>query len=166
MRQADVVAAREKPRVLAFARVGYGKPGLNFVNTTFDSYWLAGLQMQWTPWTWGAVAREREVLALEQQIVSTNETAFTESLRRVVQNDLANIDRLETTLDTDDRIIALRERVERETRARLAEGVITSAEFVARNTELLQARLARASHQVELAQTRARFLTTLGVEVR
>ena len=84
-RQADVIAAREQPRVSAFARVGYGKPGLNALSNTFDAYWLAGVQVQWTPWTWGAVPREREALTLQQQIIATNEAAFTEGLRRAVQ---------------------------------------------------------------------------------
>jgi outer membrane protein TolC len=165
-RQADVVAARERPRVSAFARLGYGKPGLNMLSNTFDSYWLTGVQVQWTPLTWGAVDREREALALQQQVVATNEAAFTESLRRAVQTDLATMDRLESTITMDDRIIALRERIERETRVRLQEGVVTSAEYADRNTDLLQARLAKAGHVVELIQTRAHFLTTLGLEVR
>jgi outer membrane protein TolC len=165
-RQADVIASRERPRVTAFARLGYGKPGLNMLSNTFDAYWLAGVQVQWTPWTWGAVDREREALALQQQIVAANEAAFTESLRRAIQTDLATLDRLDSTLVLDDRIIALRERIERETRIRLQEGVVTSAEYANRNAELLQARLARSSHLVELVQTRARLLTTLGLEIR
>jgi outer membrane protein TolC len=76
------------------------------------------------------------------------------------------MDRLEATLATDDRIIALREQVERETRARLQEGVVTAAEYVTRNSELLQARLARATHRVALVQARAHFLATLGLEIR
>jgi outer membrane protein TolC len=164
--QASVIAAREQPRVSAFARAGYGKPGLNLLNRSFDPYWLAGVQVQWTPWTWGAVSRERESLELEQQIATTNEAAFTESVRRAVQNDLANIDRLEAAIVLDDRIILLRERIERETRIRLQEAVVTAAEYVDRNTDLLQARLARAGHVVELAQSRARLLTTIGIEVR
>ena len=165
-RQSDVIASNERPKVSAFARAGYGKPGLNQLSNTFDSYWLAGVQVQWSPWSWGAVDREREALTLQQQIVAANEAAFTESLRRAIQADLANIDRLEGTLALDDRIIALRDRIEREARVRLQEGAITSAEYTDRNSELLQARLARASHLVELTQSRARFLTTLGLEVR
>jgi len=165
-RQADLTAARERPRVSAFARVGYGKPGLNLLNNAFDSYWLAGVQVQWTPWTWGTVDRERETLALQQQIVATNEAAFTEGLRRAVQTDLATMDRLDAAVGMDSRIIALRERIERETRTRLQEGVVTAAEYADRNSDLLQARLARTTHLIELIQTRAHFLTTLGVEVR
>jgi hypothetical protein len=49
---------------------------------------------------------------------------------------------------------------------RLQEGVVTASEYLDRNAELLQARFARAGHEVELAQAGAHFLTTLGLEVR
>jgi len=164
-RQEAVVAAQERPRVSAFARGGVGRPGLNMLSSSVDSYWLAGVQVQWTPWTWGTVDRNREALELQRQIVATNESAFTSGLRRSVQPLLATIGRLDTTLALDERIVALREEVERETAAKLREGVITAAEYADRSTELLTARLARSQHRVELARARATFLTTLGVEV-
>jgi outer membrane protein TolC len=165
-RQDAARAAQDKPRVSAFGRVGYGRPGLNPLNTSFDGYWLAGVQLQWTPWNWGATSRDREVLALQRQIVSADEQNFTDNLRRGVTQDLASIDRLGATLVADDEIVALRERIAAETRTRFAEGVVTSAEYVDRETDVLSARISRASHRVELAQARARFLTTLGIEVR
>jgi outer membrane protein TolC len=165
-RQRAAAAAQERPRLSAFARAGYGRPGLNPLGRTVDEYWLGGVQVEWTPWTWGATRREREVLALQRQIVATEEAAFTESVRRGVAGDLATIDRLERALATDDAIVALRERILREARLRFGEGVVTSAEYVDRETDVLTARLARATHRVELAQARARFLTLVGLEIR
>ncbi len=166
MRQEDVRAAQDKPRVSAFGRLGYGRPGLNPLGDRFNTYWLGGIQLQWTPWPWGATSNDREVLALQRQIVSAEEQSFTEMLRRSVNADLATIDRLSATLAMDDEIVALREGVVAETRHRYAEQVVTAAEFIDRETELLSARAARASHRVELAQSQARFLTTMGIEVR
>ncbi len=159
-------AAQDKPRVSAFGRIGYGQPGLNPLNDKFDGYWLTGVQLQWTPWNWGTTNRDRELLALQRQIVTSEEQAFSNNLRRAVTQDLAAIDRLTAISATDDEIIALRESIERETRARYTEGVVTSAEFVDRQTDVLSARISRATHRVELAQARAHFLTTLGLEVR
>jgi len=113
----------------------------------------------------GGARLERQALAIQQQIVATEEAAFTEGLRRSAVRDLAAIDRLAETLDADSSIIALRERVLDEARLRFSEGVITSDDFVDRETDLLAARLARATHIVELAQARARFLTLVGIEV-
>ncbi len=158
--------AQDLPKVSAFGRAGYGRPGLNPLSTKFDNYWLTGIQFQWAPWTWGTGQRDRQILELQRQIVTAEEEEFTNTLRRGVEQDLANIDRLESAVRQDDEIVALRESILTETRARFNEGVVTSAEFVDRQTDVLSARTSRALHRVELAQARARFLNTLGIEVR
>ena len=165
-RQEQLRVAQEKPRVSAFGRVGYGRPGLNPLSDKFNTYWLTGVQLQWTPWNWGTTDRDRELLVLQRQAISVEEQSFTDNLRRGIAQDLATIDRLGAALSADDEIVVLRERIAGETRARFAEGVITSAEYVDRETDVLSARIARSLHRVELAQARARFLTTLGIEVR
>ena len=165
-RQEDALSAQEKPRISAFGRAGYGRPGLNPINDRFDRYWIAGVQLQWTPWSWGAVRRDAEALALQRQIVSTEEAAFTDETRRTLAATLATIDRLEATRASDDEIITLRERIAAETALRYREGVVTSAEYVDRQTDVLSARLARTSHHVELEQARARLLTLVGLEAR
>lgn len=157
--------AQDLPRAFGFGRAGYGQPGLNPLNDRFDSYWLAGIQIQWSPWTWGAGRRDREVLAVQREIVASEEAAFTKQLHRSAVLDLAAVERLEASVRLDEEIIAARAAIAAETRARFAEGVVTSAEFVERQSQLLSARLTRALHRAELAQARARLLTTLGIEI-
>ena len=164
--QERVIAAQTKPQLSAYGRLGYGKPGLNFLATDFNSYWIAGVRVQWTPWTWGSNARDREVLEVQQQIVESDEQTFTVSMQRAVERQLAEIDRLTAALRTDESIIALRERIERETQHRYTEAVVTAAEYVDRRNDVLAARLTRVSHEVELAQARARYLSTVGLELR
>lgn len=162
----EAVAAGDRPRVSAFGRAGFGRPGLNPLGRDFDQYWLAGVQVEWTPWSWGTTERRREELEIQQRIVESEEEAFAESVARGVAADLATIDRLAAAVRSDDAIVELRERIVREARLRLDEGVIGSADYVDRETDLLAARLARATHRVELAQAGARFLTLVGLEVR
>jgi outer membrane protein TolC len=165
-RQQMVATAQERPRVSAFARVGYGRPGLNFLVDQFDSYAIGGVQLQWRVWTWGSAARERDALELQQEITAADQAAFARGLTEAIAGDEATVDRLRTAVQTDERIITLRQQVERTTRARLQEGALTGSEYVDRSTELLQAQLTLASHRVELAQAGARLLTTLGLEVK
>ena len=164
--QRQLTLAQERPRVSTFAQVGYARPGLNFVSDEFETYGLGGVRVQWNAWTWGRGDRARAALEIQRQIVAADEAAFAKGLDQAVDGDAATVDRLQATLAVDDRIIALREQVERSTRVRFGEGVVTASELVDRSTELLQARSARASHEVELAQAGARLLTTLGLEVR
>ena len=78
----------------------------------------------------------------------------------------ARITSLERTLQADDSIIAIRERILRETRLRHDEGEVNSADYVSRLSEELSAQLDRDTHRVRLAESRARYLTSLGLEVR
>ena len=160
------VDASGKPRVGAFLRLGYGRPGLNFIADQWDTYWLGGVQLQWAPPTWGAAARDREALSLRREIVSAEEAAFAARVSRAAAADLADIDRLEAMLAADAQALALREAVEREARIRWDARVIPLQEYLDRTGELLDAQLALASHRVELAAARARLLLTLGLEAK
>ena len=165
-RQQDVAAAADRPQLSAFGRVGYGRPGLNFISDRAETYALGGVQLQWKAWTWGASSREREALAIQREIVAAEEAAFTSGVRRAIETDLASIDRLRAALASDDRIVELRDAIDRAARARLREGATTAADYVDRQTELVTAEFDRARHRVELAAAQARVLTTLGLEVQ
>ena len=164
--QSRLATAQDRPSVSAFARLGYGRPGLNALSSNFQGYWLTGVRFHWTPFNWGTTSRDQELLSLEREVVATNEAAFARSLARQAQPTLATIARLDSTLALDEDIVALREQVAREARAQLAEGVITAATYVDKSTDLLVARLRRVQHRVALDQARATLLNTLGVEVR
>jgi len=165
-RAEDIRSAQEKPRVTVFGRAGYGRPGLNPLTDRFDTYWITGVQVQWSPWSWGSARRDREVTALQRQIVTTQEAAFTEAVERAVDQEISAIERLQSVLALDDQIVALRESILAETRLRYAESVVTSAEYVDKQTDVLSARLTRAIRRVELSQAQAKLLTTLGVDAR
>ena len=160
-------AAQTQPRVSAFGRVGYGSPGLNFISDQFESYGLAGVQVQWKAWNWGTDGREREALALQQQIVAADEAAFTRTSSRATETDLRPIDRLTSALALDDRIVALREEIDRSDARRAFGSASSPRPSTSIGTRSCSTRGSRsAAHRVELAQARARLLTTLGLEVR
>jgi outer membrane protein TolC len=165
-RQQDLASAQDRPQVFAYARLGYGKPGLNFVSQESQAYAVGGVQLRWRAWTWGASDRERAVLALQERIVSAEQGAFTTQIARATRADMATIDRLTTALEVDARIVGLREQVLRTTEARLREGAATVSEYTDRSTDLLQSRINLARHEVERAEASARLLTTIGMEVQ
>jgi outer membrane protein TolC len=164
-RQLELVDAQQRPRVSAFGRVGYGRPGLNVIGDRFDAYGIVGLQVQWRPFTWGSADLDRDALRIQQQIVEADEAAFMNDLQALMPTYVYPLQRLEQAVVEDDRIIALREQVERTASARLQAGVITMSEYLARNAELMRARSARAARRVELAQKAAEMLEVAGVEM-
>ena len=96
-RNTDALSSKLKPGIAAFGRLGYGRPGLNPLSNKFDSYWLTGVQLQWSPWNWGVTSRDRQVNLLQRDIIASEEKAFTAGLKRSVEQDLASIERLEAS---------------------------------------------------------------------
>ena len=162
-RQADALRARNRPQASAFGRAAYGSPGYEQFTDELHDYWMGGVRVRWTPFDWGRTAREREAIDVQREIVETQASAFAEQLLRESEQPLATMDRLRATLQVDERIIALREQVVRQTRAQLDEGAITAAVHVDALTDLEQARVARALHRVQVAQAEAAYLTMLGI---
>jgi outer membrane protein TolC len=165
-RERTAAAVQDRPRLSVFARGGVGRPGLNFISDEFEAYGLVGMQLHWKAWSWGTADRESRTLEVQQEIATADEAAFTKALARATDTDSTNIDRLARTVFLDDRIVDLREQIARTSEVRFREGVMTASEYVDRSTDLLAARFARAGHRVELAEASARFLTSLGLEVR
>ncbi len=161
-----VTTAQDLPRVSAFGRTGYGRPGLNALGRSFDAYWTAGVQVEWTPWNWGRTRRELEVQSLQDATVRSDEAAFRESLTRAALTERARMQSLERSLAADDSIVILRERILQETRLRYDEGEVNAADYIARLSEHLAAQLDRDVRRLRLNEARARYLTTLGLEVR
>jgi len=121
------------------------------------------VKVEWRPWTWRSAGRTAAAFRLQQQIVTTEEAALGRRLARGVLTDLEDIARLKAALAEDARIVTLRTEVEREARAQYDEGAITTPDYVEARTDIVEARLTLERHRVELAQARARYLTTLGL---
>lgn len=161
-----VLGAQLRPTMSVYAEGGVGRPGLDLFERSAHGFWVAGVRVRWSPWDWSGTRRQQDALDVERRIVETSEAALVERLGRDVRDDLADIDRLTALLDTDARIVELREQVERQASAQLEEGTITATDYVERRTELLRARLALRQHRVQLARARAGYLTTLGLGVQ
>jgi outer membrane protein TolC len=164
-REAAVAGAANRPRLSAFGQLGYGRPGLDLFAQDPETFGIAGVRVRWTPWDWRAARNEVEERRLQQRVVETEEAAFTERVTRDVQADVENVVRLEAALRVDDELVGLRERIERQARSQLDNGVATAADYVERRNDVFEARVARQLHRIELARARARYLTTLGIEL-
>jgi outer membrane protein TolC len=163
-REAELMATRTRPRIQAFGQAGIGRPGpFQLFEDELNGFWQVGVRLEWRPWTWGANQRERELLRIQQQVVQTEVAALAARLEREVQADLHAMDRLARALEMDERVVALREQVERQALRQFEERELTASQYLSARTDVLEARLGLERHRIELERTRARYLTTLGI---
>jgi outer membrane protein TolC len=162
-REIAYTSTENRPRVFAFGQAGVGLPGLDQFRQSSDAFYQAGVRVEWRPWTWRSAGRTAAAFRLQQEVVATEERALGHRLARAVATDLEDIRRLKAALANDERVVVLRIEIERQARAQYEEGAITTPEYVEARTDVLEARLELERHRVELAQARARYLTTLGI---
>ena len=59
------------PKAFVFTQIGYGNPGLNMLNNEFDDYYIVGASLKWNFWDWNKSRREKQVYAIQKQMIST-----------------------------------------------------------------------------------------------
>lgn len=161
--QARLVERRTRPQVVSFLEAAYGRPpGLDFFTNTFEPFYALGLRVQWPFWDWQQRRREHEVLTLQQQVVDTQEAAFTQQIDVAAAQARHDVERLEALLAADDEILRLRQRITAQAARQFDQGVITATDYLLERHAEHQAQLTRALHRLQLLQAHAHYRTTIG----
>jgi outer membrane protein TolC len=149
--QARLTATRPLPKISAFVQGGYGRPGLNMLKNDFAAFYLGGIRLNWTLWNWRYNRTEQNILRLQQQNIDRQTETFTLNTRVQLAQQQTEIDRLQQTLEKDNDILALRTRVKEASAAQLDNGVITVHDYITDLNAVMQARVDKSTHQVQLA---------------
>lgn len=157
-----LISKQNRPSVFAFAQLGYGKPGLNMMQDEFDSYYIAGIGLSWKFWDWNKTKREKQIIHLNKEFISTQENSFTKQLEMALKNEKAKIEIYEEALESDKEIIALRQEVSESARSKLDNGVITSTDYITEITKETQAKISFETHKIQLVQAKVNYLYIKG----
>jgi outer membrane protein TolC len=150
------------PKVYAFAQAGYGRPGLNMLSNDFSSFYILGAQLKWNLWDWHKNKRDRAVLDIQKQMITTQRETFDKNLNIDLQNRLAAVQKLEEALKRDDQIVKLRGNVTKSAASRLENGVITSTDYLTELNAETMANINLEVHKIQLVQAKANYLVTKG----
>jgi outer membrane protein TolC len=151
-----------KPKVYAFAQAGYGRPGLNMLDDKFNPFYIVGANMKWTILDWNKNSRERKILDIQKQMVTTRKETFEKNLNMDLQNKLSSIRKLEEALNRDSQIVELRSRVVRASTSKLDNGVITSTDYLTDLNAETIAKINLETHKIQLVQARENYLIAKG----
>ena len=161
--EARLATAATRPTVSVFGQAGLGRPSpFDVLSDDLTEYALAGVRLRWVPLDWGRSRREAEAARLQAAVARTEAEAFARHLRREVEDEIAEIGRLQDALPQDERVVRLRDDALRVARHQLEEGVLLPDVYTDRLTDLAEARLVRERHRIELARAQARLLSALG----
>ncbi len=160
--QQKMVAVALRPGLSFFGQGGYGRPGLNLLQNKFDIFYLTGLRFTWHLNSLYTHKNEKKVLDLHKTTASLQQEVFLLNLNLQLTRELAEINKLEQLIRSDQEIITLRESVKNAARAQLENAVSTANDFLREVNAADQARQALIIHQVQLLQSKMNYRTISG----
>jgi outer membrane protein TolC len=157
-----VISKNNLPKINAFGIAGYGNPGLNMVDNTFQPILMVGLRANWNVFDWNKSKAEKDALTVSADIIATEKETFLLNNSMQLQEMDNEIKKSEEIIKTDTEIIGLREYVEKSANSQLKNGVITASEYLVEFTNLYEAKTNQKIHEIQLALAKANYQVSKG----
>ena len=158
----DVISKSNLPKLNAFGQAGYGNPGLNMLDNSFQGFYIVGLKLNWNVFDWNKSKTDKEALDIAKQIVTTEKETF-ETNNQMQLNELqSEISKMEAIIKTDLQIIQLREKVVQSYDSQMRNGVITSSDYVTELNNLFDAKSNQKVHGTQLELAKINYQTIKG----
>jgi len=161
-----VLESKRMPKAFGFATLGYGNPpGNNFFKDEFAPYYMLGASIKWNIFDWNKTRNEKQLINLQQGILEKRKSDLTENLNRLLEAKNAEIVNLNSMLESDTALIAIRKRITGTAESQYENGTITATEFLNALNSERQAMINYEIHKINLAMVRIEYLNIRGKEI-
>lgn len=150
------------PKASLFFQGGYGKPTLNMLKNNFDWFYIAGIRLSWSFSNLYSYSNENEISDLNKLSIETQEEAFKLNTNINLNQQRADLIKLEEMIKVDKEIIELRKSVLNAAKAKLDNGTITSNDYLRELNAKDLAEQNEILHRIQLLQTQYNYKITSG----
>lgn len=160
--QDKMLQANTLPKLQLFAQGGYGKPGLNLLKTDFSFYYIGGVRLNWSLSSFYTLKNDKRISALSRKNIDAQKETFLFNTHVTLKQQSAETVKYTALIAKDNDIVTLRTSVKTAAAAQLANGVITSHDYITQVDAEDQARQSLILHQIQLLQAQYNYQTTSG----
>ncbi len=162
----QVIESKRMPRAFGFATLGYGNPpGNNFFKDEFAPFYILGAGIKWNIYDWNKTKNEKEIIAIQQNIIENRKTDLSDNLKRALEAKRAEILSLKSLLETDTGLIALRKRITAAAESQYSNGTITATEYLNEVNSENQALVNHEIHKINLSLATIEYMNIKGQEI-
>ena len=152
-----LIMKQHSPKILGFATGGYGNPGLNMLDNSFQPFYVVGVKLNWQVFDWNSNKKQRESLSINKDIIDIESETFKLNTTIELNQQQKEIDKLETFITSDLEIINLRKEVLKAADSQLKNGVITSSAYITELTNLYEDENTLVKHNIQLQLAKANY---------
>ncbi len=153
----SILSKSALPRLNAFGQAGYGNPGLNMLDNSFQGFYIVGLKANWNILDWGKNKKDLNALEIAKEIVLTEKETFELNNLIELQQGENDIKKLQELLTSDYEIIEIRSKIAQSANAQMKNGVITTSEYLTEFINLFEARNVLKTHEVQLSLAKSNY---------
>ena len=152
-----LLSKENAPKIFGFATGGYGNPGLNMLDNSFQTFYTVGLSLKWNVFDWNTNKKQRESLAINKELIENETEVFTLNTRIALNKQQKEIEKIESFIQSDKEIIKLRLEVLNSSNSQLNNGVITSSAYILELTNLYEDENTLIKHNMLLELAKANY---------
>lgn len=158
----DLLSKSLYPNIYGFAQGGYGKPGYNFLDNSFQDFYMIGVKLNWNIFDWGKVKEQKKSLDISKDLVNAERETFNFNNNIEIEEAHMRINKIQDLLIKDIEIIDLRERIAETAKSQLNNGVITPSEYLNEFNNLYEAKINQQLHEIDLELAKADYKVIKG----
>ena len=153
----ELITRENAPRIFGFAQAGYGNPGLNVLDNSFQEFYMLGIKFNWRVFDWGATREKKLGVDALKNMVAAEREAFI--LKNQIESEEARMDlsKLKAIIEKDREIVNLRETVLAAQTSAFKNGTITSSDYIKELNKLYEAKINQQLNEIRLAMNRANY---------
>ena len=152
-----LLSKQNAPKLLGFATGGYGNPGLNMLDNSFQTFYTVGIKLNWNVFDWNSNKKQRESLAINKDFIENETEIFKLNTNIALNQQQKEIDKIESFITSDLEIINLRKDVLKSADSQLKNGVITSSAYITELTNLYEDENTLIKHNIQLQLAKANY---------
>lgn len=160
-----LISKSNLPKLNALAQGGYGNPGLNMLDNTFNTFYTVGLKLNWNLFDWNKTKTEKKSIEISKDLINTQKETFELNNTIELVNLQSEMDKIQALIFTDNEIIVLRESILKTAASQLRNGVITSSAYITEFTNLYEAKSNLNLHGTQLLLKKIQYQITRGTYV-
>lgn len=153
----SILQKQNSPKLSGFVTGGYGNPGLNMLDNSFQPFYTAGVKFNWVFFNWNSTKKQRESLAINKDIIDSETEVFKLNTTIELNKQQQEIDKIESFIASDLEIITLRNDVLKAADSQLKNGVITASAYITELTNVYEAENVWVKHKIQLQLAKANY---------
>ena len=155
--QKMLISKQNAPKLNGFATGGYGNPGLNMLDNSFQPFYTVGVKLHWNVFDWNTNKRKQETVAINKDIIENETEIFKLNTNIELNKQQQEIQKISAFINSDLEIITLREKVLKTIDSQLKNGVITSSTYITEFTNLFEAENTLLKHRIQIQLAKANY---------